>query len=70
MKYKEYPNKRQLSAYIANQLERTISRLKADGLQNKSEMFKVPRARRADLIAKQKEIIDKYKLTKKGNLWT
>ena len=69
MKYKDYPTKKQLSAYIVNELEKTVSKLKVDGLQIKSDLFKVPKARRSDLISKQKELTNKYKLIKKGKLW-
>ena len=54
---------------VSDVVEKTVSKLKVDGLQNKSEMFKVPKARRSDLISKQKELINKYKLIKKGKLW-
>lgn len=70
MKYKEYKNKKELAAYIVKELQRTISLMgNLDGLQSTLDMFRAPRARKKDLVAKKQELIDKYKLTKIGKLW-
>ena len=72
MKYKDYPSKKELCTYIISELDKTIAYLESqtgDNIQNKLEMFKVPKAMKADLIAKKREIIDNYKLTKIGKLW-
>tara|TARA_R110000824_G_scaffold20142_7_gene76467 strand:+ start:348 stop:551 length:204 start_codon:yes stop_codon:yes gene_type:complete len=58
-----------INAILSN-LTKTINKMSiSDGLQNKLSMFKVPKAKKSDLIAKKKEIINKYNLTKINNLW-
>ena len=57
MKYGEYKSKKHLARYIIGELKRTIKLMgDSDGLQSNLEMFKAPRARKKDLIAKIKEI--------------
>ena len=48
---------------ILNNLTSTIDKMTIyDGLQNKLEMFKVPRAKKSDLIEIKKSLIKKYNL--------
>ena len=71
MKYREYKNKQELAIYIISELERTIKLMgNSDGLQSSLDMFRAPKAKKKDLIAKKQDIIEKYKLIKKGKLWT
>jgi hypothetical protein len=61
MKYGEYKSKKHLARYIIGELKRTIKLMgDSDGLQSNLEMFKAPRARKKDLIAKIKEIKTKH----------
>ena len=61
MKYGEYKSKKNLARYIIGELKRTIKLMgDSDGLQSSLEMFKSPRARKKDLIAKIKEIKTKH----------
>jgi len=48
---------------ILNNLTLTINKMSTyDGIQNKSEMFKVPKAKRSDLIGIKKNLMKKYDL--------
>ena len=63
MKYGEYANKKDLAKYIIAELTKTINTMgNSDGLQSPLEMFRAPRARKKDLIAKRKELKEKYNL--------
>ena len=63
MKYGEYKNKRELGIYICKELTRTIRSMgDSEGLQSELEMFKAPRARKKDLKAKRKELMNKHNI--------
>lgn len=63
MKYGEYKTKEDLAKYIIAELTRTITTMgDSDGLQSENSMFRTPRAKKKDLIAKRKEIKQKYNL--------
>jgi len=63
MKYGDYKNKKDLAKYIIAELTRTIQTMgDSDGLQSALDMFRAPRARKKDLIAKRKQIKEKYDL--------
>ena len=48
---------------IVNNLKKTLDKIKgSDGIHSDNPMFKMPRAKRSDLIKKRKELIKKYKL--------
>ena len=63
MKYGEYPTRKKLAIYICSELTRTIKTMgDSDGLQSSLEMFKAPRARKKDLKAKRKELMNKHNI--------
>ena len=62
MKYGEYKNKKELAKYIVKELTRTINLINSDGLQSSLEMFRAPKAKKKELVAKRQEIIEKYKI--------
>ena len=63
MKYKDYPSKKELCIYIISELDKTIDSLESgDWIQNKLEMFKVPKAKKSDLLEIKKSLIKKYNL--------
>ena len=48
---------------IIDNLTATINTMSEnDGIQNKLEMFKIPRARKSELIKKRNELLTKYNL--------
>ena len=48
---------------ILENLTLTINKMSiSDGIQNKSEMFKVPKAKKSDLIGIKKNLIKQYNL--------
>ena len=48
---------------IVDNLKKTLDKIKgSDGIHSDNPMFKMPRAKRSDLIKKRKELIKKYKL--------
>ena len=61
MKYGEYKSKKELARYIIKELDRTIKLLDdVNGIQSNLDMFRAPRAKKKDLIAKKQYILDKY----------
>ncbi len=63
MKYGEYKTKRHLAIYICYELTRTLTTMgDSDGLQSSLDMFKSPRARKKDLKAKRKELMEKHNI--------
>ena len=66
MKYKEYTSKKELGLYIISELNRTIKLLSnSNDVQSELAMFRSPKAKKADLIAKKQEVMEKCGLTKK-----
>ena len=48
---------------IVDNLKKTLDKIKgSDGIQSDNPMFRMPKAKRSDLIKKRKELIKKYKL--------
>ena len=48
---------------IVDNLKKTLDKIKGnDGIYSDNPMFRMPRAKRSDLIKKRKELIKKYKL--------
>ena len=51
------------SIEIVNNLKQTLAKMgSTDGLYSDNPMFKMPRAKRSDLLKKKKELIKKYNL--------
>ena len=59
MKYGEYKSKIELCEYIISELSRTIKTMGRDDISSDNEMFKTPRAKRADLIKKKHQVEEK-----------
>ena len=48
---------------IVNNLKQTLNKMStSDGIYSDNPMFKIPRAKRSDLIKKKNELIKKYNL--------
>tara|TARA_R100000900_G_scaffold121040_1_gene95593 strand:- start:1576 stop:1812 length:237 start_codon:yes stop_codon:yes gene_type:complete len=63
MKYGEFKTRTELATYICSELTRTINIMgDSDGLQSPLDMFKAPRARKKDLKAKRKELMEKHNI--------